>query len=191
MRLVPLCLVAAVLLVGCGNDQTDPPDTGRILAPSSFRDVAYPVAGIRLRAPANWRLFEGEGQQVGTIAIGDAQIAVWSYERSEPLPRTRSQLNAARKALVDQVERDDPTFELTSTRLVIKPGTRAVELIGRGTNEGQRRAVRSLHSYRGGREVVVDAFAPPEEFARVDEETFGPVSRSLKVSAKSPSASGG
>lgn len=184
-RLAAVIPVVAVALGGCGNGRTPPPDTGRIPAPSQFRDVKRPDAGISLRAPANWRLFKGQGTQVVTIAIGNAQIAIWRYERPEPLPRTRSQLNAARKALVDQVERDDATFDLTSSRVVIKPGTRAVELVGQETDQGQRRSVRSLHAYDRGHEIVLDAFAPPDDFARVDEETFAPVSRSLRLSAAS------
>ncbi len=185
MRLTLLGPLAAIVLAGCGNDRTSPPDIGRILPPNSFRDVQYPEKGIALRAPANWRIFAGNGSQVATIAIGDGQIAIWRYERSEPVPETRAQLKAARQALVAQVERRDPTFELTSSRLVIKSGTRAVELVGQGTNQGQRRSVRSLHSYKDGVEVVVDAFAPPEDFSRVDKETFGPVTRSLRLSAPS------
>ena len=96
---------------------------------------------------------------------------------------TRSQLHAARQALVAQVERRDPTFELTSSRLVMKRGLRGVELVGQGTNGGQRRAVRSLHAYADGHEVVLDAFAPPKDFARVDEQTFAPVARSLRLRA--------
>ena len=29
----------------------------------------------------------------------------------------------------------------------------------------------------------MDAFAPPRDFARVDEQTFGPMARSLRLSA--------
>lgn len=190
MRFALLALLgffAALVMVGCGNGRTPPPDSGRILAPNGFRDLKPPGQGISLRVPNNWRFFAGQGSQVGTIAIGNGQIAIWRYERSEPVPETRSQLKAARQALVAQVERDDPTFEVTSSRLVLKPGTRAVELVGQATNQGQRRTVRSLHAYRQGVEVVVDAFAPPEDFARVDEETFGPVTRSLRLlSAATP-----
>ena len=135
-----------------------------------------------MRAPANWREIQGTGDQVSTIAVGDAQIAIWRYKRTEPLPVTRSQLHAARQALVAQVEHDDKTFELTSTRLVIKPGLRGVEIVGEETNHGQRRSVRSLHAYANGYEVVVDCFAPPKDFPRVDKQTFGPVGRSLRLS---------
>jgi hypothetical protein len=183
VRLALLSVAAAVLLAGCGNSRTPATPTGLIPRPVAFRDLKYPAAGVSLRAPANWREVQGTDPELATVAIGDAQIAIWHYKRSEPLPQTRSQLHAARQALVAQVESRDATFELTSSRLVIKPGLRAVELIGQGTNNGQRRSVRSLHAYGHGYEVVVDAFAPPKDFARVDEETFAPVSRSLRLRA--------
>jgi hypothetical protein len=183
VRLALLSLVGAVLLAGCANSQTPPPDTGLIPPPKGFRVVPYAAQGIRLRAPVNWRIVQGSGSQLATIAIGDAQIAIWRYARSEPLPVTRPQLDAARQALIAQVERRDATFKLTSSRVVDKPGLRAVEIVGQGTNEAQRRSVRSLHAYAGGYEVVVDAFAPPRDFARVDRQTFGPVTRSLRLRA--------
>jgi len=181
VRLALISVVAAVAIVGCGNSRTPPPDTGRIPPPDGFRDLRYPSAGITLRAPSNWREIQGSGDQVSTVAIGDAQIAIWRYARTEPLPVNLAQLKAAKEALVAQVRTRDATFKLTSSRLVIKPGTRAVELIGQGTNQGERRTVRSLHVFGRGHEIVVDAFAPPADFARVDEETFGPVTRSLRL----------
>jgi hypothetical protein len=179
-------IAAAAVLGGCGNDRTPPPDIGRIPAPADFRDARFPDDGISLRAPTNWRIVDGRPPQVATVAVGDAQIAIWRYPRTEPLPETREQLDAARQALVAQVESRDPTFRLTSSRLVVKPGLRAVELVGSGTNQGQRRLVRSLHAYGHGAEVVVDAFAPPKQFDRVDEQTFGPVARSLRLRAPRP-----
>lgn len=181
MRLALLGIVAAVLLAGCGDSRTPAPPAGRILAPAGFRDVSYPEAGIKLRAPDNWRIFQGTAPQIATIASGDGQIAIWRYPRTEPLPVTQAQLKAARHALIAQVEIRDKTFRLTSSRIVVKPGLRGVELVGQATNEGERRFVRSLHAYEHGAEVVVDAFSPAADFARVDRETFGPVSRSLKV----------
>ncbi|HEV7807122.1 MAG TPA: hypothetical protein VGO80_14965 [Solirubrobacteraceae bacterium] len=181
MRPALLTAAVAILLAGCGNSRTPTPSTGLIPAPKDFREVTYSVDGISLRVPTNWRSVKGTGSQLATIAIGDGQIVVWRYARSEPLPETRSQLDAARRALVAQVKRRDPTFELASSRLVMKRGLRAVELLGEGTNQGQRRAVRSLHAFGRGLEVVVDAFAPPKEFARVDEQTYGPVTRSLRL----------
>jgi hypothetical protein len=181
VRPVLATVLAAILLAGCGNTRTPAPETGRIPAPKGFREVKYSVDGIRLRVPTNWRAVQGDGTHIATVAIGDAQIAVWRYARSEPLPETRSQLDAARQALVSQVQRRDATFELTSSRVVMKRGLKAVEIVGQGANEGERRSVRSLHAYGNGLEIVVDAFAPPKQFARVDEQTFGPVTRSLRM----------
>ena len=84
----------------------------------------------------NWREVQGTDPQISTVAIGDAQMAIWRYPRTEPLPETRSQLHAARQALVAQIESRDTTFQLTSSRLVMKPGLRAVEIVSQGTNEG-------------------------------------------------------
>ena len=182
-----VCLVAlAALLAGCGNERTPVPDLGTVPAPKAFREAFFDEQGIRFRAPTNWRVVPGEPPHVATVAIGTAQIGVWRYPRTEPLPETRAQLNAAREALVAQIERRDPTFKLTSTRLVVKPGIRAVEVVGIGanlTNPSVQRSMRSLHAYGRGAEVVMDAFAPPKEFARIDEQTFGPVTRSLKLRA--------
>ncbi|MGI9099530.1 MAG: lipoprotein [Solirubrobacteraceae bacterium] len=181
MRRILPAIVAAVVLAGCGNAQTPPPDIGRIPAPASFRDAIFAEQGVFFRAPTNWRIVPGDAPQVATVAVGNAQIGVWRYPRSEPLPETRDQLKAARQALVAQVRSRDPTFRLTSSRLVMKPGLRGVLLVGSATNQGQRRRVRSLHAYGRGAEVVVDAFAPPKMFPRVDKQTFAPVARSLKL----------
>ena len=177
-----------VLLAGCGNLRTKPPDIGRIPAPTGFRDQTFIKEGVFFRAPRNWRVIVGESPQVATIAIGDAQIAVWRYRRIEPLPETRRQLKAARKALIAQVKSRDATFRVTSSRIVVKRGLRGVEVIGSVSNQGQRRRVRSRHVYGRKAEVVVDAFAPPKEFARVDKQTFGPVARSLKLGEPGKSA---
>jgi len=180
-RLALLSLVA-VLLAGCCNTRTPSPETGLIPAPDAFREVKYSNEGITLKVPANWRVLRGSGSQLATVAIGDGQIAIWRYARTEPLPATRSQLQAARTALIAQIERRDATFELRSSRLVIKPGLKAVEIVGEGTNQGERRIVRSLHAYNRGFEIVVDAFAPPKDFPRVDMQTFARVTRSLRLS---------
>ncbi|MDP2711456.1 MAG: hypothetical protein Q8O56_09580 [Solirubrobacteraceae bacterium] len=185
---LPLVVVLVVLLAGCGNDRTPVTNLGVIPAPKAFRDAIFADEGIRFRAPTNWRIIPGQAPQVATVAIGNAQVGIWRYPRSEPLPETRSQLDAARQALVAQIESRDPTFKLTSTRLVIKPGLRAVEVVGTGTNltnASVQREMRSLHAYGHGAEVVMDAFAPPRDFARVDEQSFAPMARSLQLRAPS------
>lgn len=173
---------AAALLGGCGNDPTQPPAIGRIAPPGEFEDSRFADAGIFLRTPERWRTAASDTRfQVATLSSGAAQIAIWRYPRSEPLPETRPQLRSARDELVKRVKLRDPEFAVDSTRLVVKPGIRAVEIIGVGTNEGERRKVRSLHAYGHDGEVVLDAFAPVDAFDRVDEQTFAPLQRSLRL----------
>ncbi len=188
MRRVPTVLTAAALvalLAGCGNNRAAVPNLDLVPGPKGFRDVAFAEQGIRFKAPTNWRVVPGETDaHVATVAIGAAQVGIWRYPRTEPLPETRSQLGAARNALVAQIESRDPTFKLTKTRLIVKPGLRAVEVVGIGTNltnTSVQRSMRSLHAYGRGGEVVMDAFAPPKQFARIDAQTFGPMTRSLKL----------
>jgi hypothetical protein len=183
VRRALIAIAAAVALAGCGNDRTAPPDIGRIPAPKAFRAATFARDGVSFRAPTNWRIIPGTAPQIATVAVGDAQIAVWRYPRTEPLPETRDQLQAARVALLAQVRNRDATFRLRSSRVVMKDRLRGVELVASVTNQGQRRRVRSLHAYGKGAEVVVDAFAPPKVFRRVDRQTFGPVTRSLKLRA--------
>ena len=183
-------LAGAVLLAGCGNERTPVPELGLIPTPKAFRDAEFEAQGVQFRAPTNWRVVDGEDPHLATVAIGDAQIGIWRYARTEPLPETRAQLAAARQALVAQIESRDPTFKLTSTRLVVKPGFRGVEVVGVGSNlanGSMQRSMRSLHAYGHGAEVVMDAFAPPRDFARVDEQTFGPMARSLRLTAPADS----
>jgi len=183
-RLAVCLVVLAALLAGCGNDRTPVPDLSLVPAPKAFRETFFQAQGVRFRAPTNWRVVPGDRPQIATVAIGTAQVAIWRYPRTEPLPETRAQLGAARDALVAQIRSRDPTFELTSTRLVMKRGLRGVEVLGVGTNltnPAAKRSMRSLHAYGGGAEVVMDAFAPPKEFRRIDEQTFGPMARSLKL----------
>jgi hypothetical protein len=185
-RLAVCLLALAALLAGCGNDRTPVPDLSLVPAPKAFRETFFQAQGVRFRAPTNWRVVPGDRPQIATVAIGTAQVAIWRYPRTEPLPETRAQLGAARDALVAQIRSRDPTFELTSTRLVMKRGLRGVEVLGVGTNVTNRiarRSMRSLHAYGRGAEVVMDAFAPPKEFARIDEQTFGPMVRSLQLRA--------
>lgn len=181
MRRALTCLIVAVTLSGCGNDRTPAPDLGVIRAPGGFHRLNFAKAGVSLKAPVTWQRSAGEGRRVISLFSGDAQIAVWRYPRTEPLPESRAQLDATRRSLIAQVRVRDATFRLTSARLIRKAGLRAVELVGVGTNQGARRSIRSLHAYGHKAEVVVDAFAPTKDFPRVDEQTFRPVLRSARL----------
>ncbi len=60
-------------------------------------------------------------------------------------------------------------------------GAPAIELLGTATIAGEKRRVRSTHVYAKGAEIVLDAYAPEQEFARVDREVFRPIAASLRI----------
>jgi hypothetical protein len=120
---------------------------------------------------------------VVTIATGEATIGIFRYPRTETLPRTKAQLDAAATALVAAAKARDPTFtEIKRARLQVD-GRPAVQIRGTETIDGQPRTVRTTHIYAFGAELVVDAYAPEKDFRRVDTEVFRPLLAALRIRA--------
>lgn len=178
-------LVLAVLLAcigaGCGNDRTKPPDTQVPDAPAGERTDRYPEAGITFTAPANWPQLGAQGLRVGGIQSKRATLAIWRYPRAEPLPDTDAELKEVERLLIERVKRRDPTFTLKASRRIERGGARTIELVGRQTAAGLPYGVRSSHVFFADHEIVLDGYAPPEHFDRVDETVFVPLLRSLKL----------
>jgi hypothetical protein len=183
MRRPLLVLTATVALTGCGNQRAAVPDTATPGPPLGTNAATYPQAGLRFGAPAGWHVEPGQAPLVTTITTGRAAVAVWRYPRTEPLPVTTRALEQAKSALLAAAAARDATFAPQGARVTRVDGRRAVEVRGTETVEGARRAVRSTHVFAFGAEVVVDASAPPRDFARVDRQVFGPLVRSLHLGA--------
>jgi hypothetical protein len=83
---------------------------------------------------------------------------------------------------VARVEARDPSFSLDRSRVTRRGGAAAVELTGRQTIDGRPVRVRSSHVYFEGAEIVLDAYASPGDFPRVDAAVFEPALRSLTLS---------
>lgn len=172
--------------VGCGNDQTPPPALATPGPPLGANPARFEQAGVAFTAPAGWNLQAGKEPLVATITTGRASIAIFRYPRTEPLPETRAQRTVALDALVGAAKLRDPSFvELKRSTSSIDDRP-AVVLRGTETVAGQPRVVRSTHVYAFGAELVVDAFAPAEDFRRVDATAFRPVVRSLDLFAPKP-----
>ena len=177
---------AALLAPGCGNDRTLPPDVMTPGPPLGSNTERFDAAGIGFEAPAGWSLQPGAPPLVVTLATGQAAISIFRYPRTEPLPTTRTALDAAAEALAAAARTRDPTFtELKRDRLRVG-GRPAVVLRGTETVRGQPRTVRSTHVYAFGGEIVVDATAPAADFKRVDTEAFRPLVRSLRLRKPRP-----
>ena len=178
-----LLLAALALLPACGNDRTDPPDVTTPASPSGTAPASYPKAGISFQSPRGWNLDEGDAPLIATVQTGQATVAIWRYPRSEELPKSRLELQAARDALVDAAKQRDPTFQVIKSAATKIAGKPAVQIRAKETVDGRRRTVRSTHIYADGAEVIVDAFAEPDVFRRVDAEVFRPLLLSLKLTA--------
>lgn len=179
----PVLIAALVALVtsGCGRERIAPPDTVRPAAPIGTGAEAFPKDGLFLERPGNWPFRPGRPPLVASASNGTATVALWRYLRSEPLPRQTDALEDAQEALEEAVKARDPTFELERSSRVKVDGAPAIELRGTETIAGRKRRVRSTHVYAKEAEVVLDAYAAPEDFDRVDREVFDPIVGSLKI----------
>jgi hypothetical protein len=182
-RRLLLTLAAALALpaAGCGFERTDPPDLATASPPTSFQPLSFPADGLTLRSPANWHVARGPAPLVAAIDSGRATLAVWRYERAETLPSTPAEIRKAVPALVARVRKRDPSARLDPPSVGRFAGAPGVMITGEQTIFGRRERLRSVHVFGQGAEVVLDAYAPPAQFARVDREVFGPVLGSLRI----------
>jgi hypothetical protein len=181
----PACLVLtlaalAAAAAGCGGGSSS--DTTTAVATAAHADGAFPQAGVSFAPPSDWNVAAGRGHLVATAQAGQATVAVWRYPRSEKLPKSRLQLQAARDALVNASRRRDASFEQIKTAATTIAGQPAVQIRAREHIAGQPRTVRSTHIYAHGAEIVVDAYADAGSFRQVDAAVFRPLLRSLQVS---------
>jgi hypothetical protein len=180
-RSAPLALTAAALvaaLAGCGGSSGD--DS----APTAAKVTgAFPKAGISFTPPADWNVDAGSGHLVATAQAGQATVAIWRYPRTETLPDSKLELQAARDALVDASAKRDASFEKIKTAATEIAGEPAVQIRAREHIAGQPRTVRSTHIYAHGAEYVIDAYADADSFRSVDAQVFRPLLRSVHVSS--------
>jgi hypothetical protein len=176
-----LAALIALLVGGCGFERTKAPEVGVASPPTSFQPLTFPAEGVSLSSPANWHVARGPKPLVTAIDSGRATVAVWRYERSEPLPTTPAEVQKRVPALLAQVRKRDPTAKLDPPQVGRYAGAPGVMLTGRQTIFGHPERLRSVHVFTQGAEVVFDAYAPPEQFPRVDRQVFMPVLGSLKI----------
>jgi hypothetical protein len=167
--------------VGCGNDRTEVPD---LLTPGprlGDNPVVEPRAGLRLIAPAGWTVTQGEPPLLTTVASGNLIVSIFRYPRTEPLPRTREELDRATTDLLAAAKARDPTFTPIRTARTRVDDQPAIQVRATQTVAGQPRIVRSTHVFAHGAEIVIDMLAPGELFRQVDAATFRPLLRSVKL----------
>ena len=175
-------LFAVLTLAGCGTHRSRPPD---VLDPAAPRGtVAKSADGISYRGPRNWQPLARAGSLVGGLVSNTATVAIWRYPRTEPLPADRAALEQARTLLLDSVRQRNPSFSLDAARTTRIGGAPGIEITGAQTVAGSGYSVRSMHLFAHGAEIVVDAYAPAHDFARVDRQVFRPLLKSLRVTKR-------
>jgi len=178
-------LACAAGLAGCGEQRAAPPDVATPAAAGATRTLLLEGAGLAMTVPRSWSDLAPRPPLIGGIESGRAALALWRYPRSEPLPQSRAQLRRVRDLLVERVRKRDPSFAPSRpARLTVRGGSPAIELTGSQTIAGRRVGVRSAHVFRDAHELVVDAYAPPEHFERVDRTVFEPALESLNLQAR-------
>jgi hypothetical protein len=183
---IALSLALAAVAAGCGNERQDAPRVPQAASPSGKRTERLARYGLVFTRPRNWSLFEGRPPQLASVSSGRAIVTLWRYRRVERLPRSDADLVRARKALVAAARRRDKTLRIVSARGLRLDGVPAVEIVADERIGLVRRKVRSTHLYAHGAELVVDAYAPTGEFARVDSAAFVPLLRSLRLTEPLP-----
>lgn len=175
-------LLSCLALAGCGNVRQPAPDVRTPGPAFGSESVSYPQAGLTIaKAPAGWARTSGTAPAVAGIVTGTASIGIFRYPRTEPLPKSKAQLDAAMTTLLAAAKARDPSFtEIKGARLKVD-GQPAVQIRGTETVGGQPRTVRTTHVYAFGAELVIDAFAPEADFRRVDAQAFRPMLASLKL----------
>lgn len=177
-RILPL-LLACLALPGCGAELREPGDPFAVEPPRGERSET--LGSARFERPANWSFSRDAAPRLFTLRSGEALVVAWAYARSEPLPEPGPAVERARRSLVEEVRRRDPAFELAGSRVLEVADAPAVEVTGSQTISRRELRVRSVHVYRGGFEIVIEALAPEESFERVDRQVLQPLLRSLRI----------
>jgi len=179
VRRAVLFIALSGALAGCGNSRTPVPDVATPDAPQGARDVR--LKGVRFKAPVNWADLQPQGARTGGIQSKTATMAIWRYPRTEPLPAGRQALEEVRGLLVGRIKQRDASFVVTNERSTRLAGARAIVVTGKASIAGLPFRIRSTHLFKDGTETVVDAYARPQDFERVDTTVFKPVLSTLRL----------
>jgi len=183
---IPIAILIAAAIGGCGDSRTVSPTLSRPAAPTGSTPHAFPTLGLDFRSATNWSYETGRLPLVAMMSSGQALVSIWRYPRGQVLPRDLAQLRRARHALVRAAQARDPTFVAQDARILTLDGQPAIELKAQETVQGQPRTVRSVHVYAHGAEFVVDALAPAPYFPVADASLFVPLLGTLRFAAPTP-----
>jgi hypothetical protein len=175
-----VAVAGAIALAGCGNARTPVPSSAVPAMPTGFHRIPFIKHGIALQVPRNWALAGGRAPLVATITSGNAEIALWRFNRTTPAGAGSGSGRATLvRKLVGESRTRDPSLRVIHTVRTVIQGTPAIELDALERIGGQLRRVRSIHMFVPHAELVLEEYAPPALFHDVNRAVFSPVRRSL------------
>jgi len=179
---VPAALATLVLAGGCGSQRREA--VPRSIEPAAqSKQARFAKAGLAVSLPRNATVIRDVPlPSVFKATVGEPFLSAFAYRRSQQLPRTSGELEAARGRLVRTVAQREPGYRLIRSGVTAVDGARAVEIVGRQSLSRRRVQVRSLHVFKGSAEYVIEVVAPVEQFARFDAAVTPLVRRTLNVS---------
>jgi hypothetical protein len=167
------------MIAGCGTSRTAVPNAAVPAVPSGYTGAGFPAVGIRFSFPSNWTRL-GFGLPLdATISSGPAVVALWRFARSGPQPSDRLQLAQARNRLISAARTRDRSLVVIRSKLTRIDGAPTIVLDATETNSGRPQRVRSIHIFVRGGEIVLDEYAPPNQFHTVDHDVFSPLNHSV------------
>lgn len=180
--LVPAALATLVLAGGCGSQRREAVTRSTEPAAQS-KQVRFAKAGLAVSLPRNATVIrDAPLPSVFKATVGEPFLSAFAYRRSEQLPRTSGELEAARGRLVRTVAQREPGYRLIRSGVTTVDGARAVEIVGRQLLSRRRVQVRSLHVFKGSAEYVIEVVSPVQQFTRFDAAVTPLVRRTLDVS---------
>jgi hypothetical protein len=178
---VPALLCTALLLGGCSSAGVRAPNLSATARPAGFQRLQYGTDGVALSVPRNWTVTAESAPLVAVYSSGPATIALWRFPRPGAAIVSTTALRHALVRLIAAARARDPTLEVQHTGLSAVSGAGAVIVDALERVGHQLRRVRTEHVYAAGAELVLDAYAPPTQFASVDHLVFSPVRKSLSL----------
>jgi hypothetical protein len=179
----PAVLVALLLLAGCGNERSEPPDLENVAGGAAYERFTSAGGAVSFRHPVSWRATDAESPQVAQVGTGGALVAIYAYPRTD-LGDDPASVRRQRERLIASLRERAPGFLVTGSEVIRVDGVPAVEILGRGTIGGRPVETRAVHVFEQAAEYVIDAYARAGEFERANRIGFGPLISSLQLSGR-------
>ncbi len=175
-------------LSACGSSRGEAPKLSTVpAAPKKLKTFVLDGADVAFPYPSNWEVKRRSTPGVATVSTGGASATVWAYRTQALVVLPVDQRDALARVLAS-LKRRDPGFQVEDATIETREGLPAIEILGETEINGHDVRIRSSHVWKGDGEYVIDQFADPIQYPKVDREVFTPMLDGLKVGGAPPAA---